>query len=151
MTSTTLALESGYWNHVGHGVGAIVLYALIGLVLLLLGFQAIDSTTPGPLRKMIGTGNPNAVIIAAAGMVSMALIIVLAIYSAGGRLAEGLVATAIYGVVGIIVQVVAMRLLEMALGLRIGDLLKSPTYHVQALLVAAAHLSIGFVVAIAIL
>ncbi|NKY53454.1 DUF350 domain-containing protein [Nocardia vermiculata] len=149
--SSTLALQSGYWSTVGHGVGAIVLYAVLGLVLMLVGFQAIDSTTPGPLRKMVASGNPNAVIISAAGMVGMALIVVLAIYSAGGALAEGLIATAIYGLVGIIAQVASIRLLEWLLGVHIGDLLKSSTFHVQSLLVAAAHLAIGLVVAFAIL
>ncbi len=149
--SSTLALESGYWNSIGHGVGAIALYAVLGLALMLIGFQAIDSSTPGPLRKMVATGNPNAVIIASAGMVSMALIVVLAIYSSGGRLLEGLIGTAIYGLVGIIAQVISIRLLEWTVGLHIGDLLKSSTYRIQSLLVAAAHLAIGMVVAFAIL
>ncbi|MEU6560802.1 DUF350 domain-containing protein [Nocardia nova] len=149
--SSTLALESGYWSSVGHGVGAIALYAVLGLALMLIGFQAIDSSTPGPLRKMVASGNPNAVIIAAAGMVSMALIVVLAIYSSGGRLLEGLIGTAIYGLVGIIAQVISIRVLEWTIGLQIGPLLKSGTYQIQALLVAAAHLAIGMVVAFAIL
>jgi len=149
--SSTLALESGYWSSVGHGVGAIALYAVLGLALMLIGFQAIDSSTPGPLRKMVAAGNPNAVVIASAGMVSMALIVVLAIYSSGGRLVEGLIATGIYGLVGIIAQVVYIRLLEWLVGLHIGDLLKSSGYQIQSLLVAAAHLAIGMVVAFAIL
>lgn len=149
--SSTLALESGYWNTIGHGVGAIALYAILGLALMLVGFQAIDSSTPGPLRKMVATGNPNAVIVTAAAMVSMALIVVLAIFTSGGQLAEGLIATAIYGLVGIVAQVISIRILEWVLGLHIGDLLKSPTYQVQSLLVAAAHLAIGLVVAFAVL
>lgn len=43
---TTLALESGYWSSLGRGAGAILLYALIGLALMLIGFQAVDLTTP---------------------------------------------------------------------------------------------------------
>ncbi|RDI69420.1 DUF350 domain-containing protein [Nocardia pseudobrasiliensis] len=151
MATTTLALESGYWSTIGHGVGAILLYAVVGLLLMLVGFWAIDITTPGPLRKMVCDGNPNAVVVAAAGMVSMALIVVLAIYASAGKLSEGLIATAVYGLVGIVAQVISVRVLEKAVGLDIGGLLKSPTYAVQSLLVASAHLGIGLVVAFAIL
>ena len=74
------------------GIGAMWLYAAVGLVLMVIGFYAIDLTTPGPLRQMVKQGKPNAVVISAAGVVSMAFIVVLAIYSSGGRLAEGLLA-----------------------------------------------------------
>ncbi|WP_024806503.1 DUF350 domain-containing protein [Nocardia sp. BMG51109] len=148
---TTLALESGYWGNVGHGVGAIILYAIVGLALMLVGFYAIDVTTPGPLRKMVAAGNPNAVVVTASGMVSMALIVVLAIYSAGGKLAEGLIASAIYGLVGIVAQVISVRILEWVVGLDIGALLKADQYSVNSLVVAAAHVGIGLVVAFAVL
>ena len=48
------------------------LYAAVGLVLMVIGFYAIDLTTPGPLRQMVKQGRPNAVVISAAGIVSMA-------------------------------------------------------------------------------
>ncbi|WP_280265277.1 DUF350 domain-containing protein [Nocardia wallacei] len=148
---TTLALESGYWGTIGHGIGAIIAYAVLGLALMLIGFYAIDITTPGPLRRLVTSGNPNAVVVTASGLVSMALIVVLAIYSAGGKLAEGLIASAIYGLIGIVAQVISVRVLEWVVGLDIDDLLHADTYKVQSLLVAAAHLGIGMVVAFAVL
>src|SRR6516164_7936401 len=118
MTTTSVALsgywDAGYWNVLGRGAGAIVLYAIVGLVLMMIGFYAIDLTTPGPLRKMVDAGKPNAIVVASAGMVSMALIVVLAIYASSGKLAEGLVGAAIFGLIGIIAQVVMMRVATMA-------------------------------------
>jgi len=102
MTTTVMALEPDFWHSIGRGVGAMWLYAAVGLVLMVIGFYAIDLTTPGPLRQMVKQGKPNAVVISAAGIVSMAFIVVLAIYSSGGRLAEGLTAAAIFGFVGIV-------------------------------------------------
>ena len=72
MTTTIAALNSGYWDAgymsvLGRGAGAIVLYAVVGLVLMMIGFYAIDLTTPGPLRNMVDAGKPNAIIVAAAG------------------------------------------------------------------------------------
>ncbi|MRH91002.1 DUF350 domain-containing protein [Nocardia sp. SYP-A9097] len=148
---TTLALESGYWSSLGRGVGAILLYALIGLALMLIGFYAVDLTTPGNLRRMVAQGLPNAVIVSAAGMLSMAFIVVLAIYAQAGKLSEGLIAALIYGLAGIVAQVISVRVIEMVLGIDIGAVLKSPEFSTEALVVAAAHFALGLVVAVAIL
>ncbi|MFE7801123.1 DUF350 domain-containing protein [Nocardia sp. NPDC057440] len=148
---TAVALESGYWNSLGEGVGAIILYAMIGLALMLVGFYAIDLTTPGKLRTLVAEGKPNAIIVTAAGMVSMALIVVLATYASAGKLSEGLIAALVYGLVGIIAQVISVRVIERALGIDIGAALHAETYTTEVLVVAAAHFALGLVVAFAIL
>lgn len=149
--TTTLALEAGYWSSLGRGVGAILCYAVLGLALMLLGFFAVDVTTPGSLREMVADGRPNAVLVSASGMVSMAFIVVLAIYSQSGKLSEGLIAALIFGLVGIVAQVISVRIVEWVLGIDIGALLKDPNYTPAAAMVAAAHVSLGLVVAVAIL
>jgi Domain of Unknown Function (DUF350) len=154
--TTIAALNSGYWDAgymavLARGAGAIVLYAVIGLVLMLIGFYAIDLTTPGPLRKMVDAGKPNAIIVSAAGMVSMALIVVLAIYASSGKLLEGLVGSAVFGLVGIIAQVVMMRIATMAIGIDMDRLFDADEFSYDALMVASAQFALGIVVAVAIL
>ncbi|MFE5287355.1 DUF350 domain-containing protein [Nocardia sp. NPDC056611] len=149
--TTALALEAGYWHSLGRGVGAILAYALLGLVLMLIGFQAVDVTTPGPLRAMVSRGLPNAVVVSASAMISMALIVVLAIYAQAGKLSEGLLAATVFGLVGIVAQVISVRVLEFVIGIDIGELLKKPEFSTESLVVAAAQFSIGLVVAFAIL
>lgn len=156
MTRNVVALNSGYWDHgywavLGRGAAAIILYAIVGLVLMLVGFYAIDLTTPGPLRSMVNVGKPNAIIVSAAGMVSMALIVVLAIYSSSGKLAEGLVGSAVFGLVGIVAQVVMMRIAAVVIGIDIDALFNSDDFNYEALMVAAAQVALGIVVAVAIL
>ncbi len=156
MTGSIVALNSNYWdagylNVLGRGAGAIALYATVGLILMLIGFYAIDLTTPGPLRKMVDAGKPNAIIVSAAGMVSMALIVVLAIYASSGKLLEGLVGSAIFGLVGIIAQVVMMRVATLAIGIDMNALFESDEYNYESLMVAAAQFALGIVVAVAIL
>jgi Domain of Unknown Function (DUF350) len=156
MTTTIVALNSnywdaGYWNVLARGAGAIVLYAIVGLVLMVLGFYAIDLTTPGPLRKMVDAGKPNAIVVAAAGMVSMALIVVLAIYASSGKLAEGLAGAAIFGFVGIVAQVVMMRIAMMVIGIDMHALFDDEEFNYESLLVAASQFALGVVVAVAIL
>jgi len=154
--TTIVALNSGYWDAgymsvLGRGAGAILLYAVVGLVLMMIGFYAIDLTTPGPLRKMVDAGKPNAIIVAAAGMVSMALIVVLAIYASSGKLLEGLVGSAIFGLVGIVAQVVMMRIAAVVIGIDMNALFSAEEFNYETLMVAAAQFALGIVVAVAIL
>jgi Domain of Unknown Function (DUF350) len=154
--TTTLALNSSYWDHgylavLGRGAGAIFLYAIVGLVLMLIGFYAIDLTTPGPLRQMVDAGKPNAIVVSAAGMVSMALIVVLAIYASSGKLLEGLVGSAIFGLVGIVAQVLMMRVATLVIGIDMNALFYSDEFKYESLMVAAAQFALGLVVAVAIL
>lgn len=151
MTVTSLAFESGYWEMLGKSVGAIVAYAVIGLVLMIVGFYAIDLTTPGKLRELVREGRPNAIVATASGLVSMSFIVVLAIFASGGRLSEGLVASLVFGLVGIVAQVIAVRAVEVVSGIDIGRTIGSPTYTPEVLLVASAHFGLGLVVAFAIL
>ena len=151
MTTTVVALEPAYWDALGRGVGAIALYAVVGLVLMLVGFYAIDLATPGPLRKELDHGKPNAVIVAAAGIVSMALIVVLAIFASSGKLLEGLISAAVFGLVGIVAEVLMMRVATLMLGIDMHALLAADEFNYEALMVAAAQFSLGVVVAVAIL
>ena len=136
---------------IGTGIGAILLYAVVGVLLMLLGFWAVDITTPGKLNRMVREGLPGAVLVTAAGMVSMALIVLTAIWSSTGTLVEGLLGALIFGLVGIVVQVGGVRLLEWVTGIRIGDVLSAEVLQPQAFVVAAAHLALGLVVAVAII
>ncbi|HUQ55546.1 DUF350 domain-containing protein [Lentzea sp.] len=145
-----LALDPGFGSAIGRGIGAIALYAVVGLVLMVFGFYAIDWTTPGKLSALVRNGAPNAVIVTASGLVSMALIVVVAIYSSAGKLDEGLLSSLIYGLLGIIVQVAAVRLLEWVTRLDIGSLIESDRFAPSSAVVAAAHVALGLVVAVAI-
>jgi uncharacterized membrane protein YjfL (UPF0719 family) len=148
--TTVQALAPAFWQTIGAGLGAIVLYALVGLLLMLIGFYAIDFTTPGKLNRLVREGRPNAVLVTGFGMVSMAFIIVVAIYGSSGRLAEGLLSSLIFGFVGIVVQALAVRVLEWVTGIDIGEILAADERRPQAFVVGAAHLALGLVVAVAI-
>jgi len=144
-------LAPDYWSVVGINIGLIAAYALIGAVLMYVGYFAIDLTTPGDLRALVREGRPNAVVVAGSGLVSMAFIVVTAIYTSSGTLVEGLLGALIFGLVGIIAQVGGVRLLEWVTGIRIGAVLRSEVLEPEAWVVAAAHVALGLVVAVAII
>ncbi|KAA2257101.1 DUF350 domain-containing protein [Solihabitans fulvus] len=148
--TANLALDPGFGSAIGRGLGAIALYAVAGLLLIIIGFYAIDWTTPGKLSELVRDGAPNAVVITSAGLLSMAFIIVVAIFNSAGRLADGLLSALIFGLAGIIAQVLAVRVLEWVTGLDVGALIRSERFAPASAVVAAAHLALGLVVAVAI-
>ena len=52
-------MSAEFFSLIGRGVGAILLYAVLGVLLMLLGFFAVDLTTPGKLYRMVQRGLPN--------------------------------------------------------------------------------------------
>lgn len=146
-----MILDSGFWSVIGTGVGAILLYAVLGALLMLLGFYAVDLTTPGPLNRQVKEGRPNAVIVTAAGMLGVAFVVVMSIYASSGALLDGLLTTLIFGIIGIVAQTLAARLLEWVAGIDMGAVLAADRVQPQAYLVAAVHIALGLVVAVAIL
>ena len=145
-----VALPEGFWGDLGEGIGAIALYAVVGVVLMLIGFYAIDFTTPGKLSELVRTGKPNAVIVTASGMLSMALIIVVAILSAFGDLTAGLIGSLVFGLVGIVAQVLAVRLLAWTTRIEVADTIEAETFAPGSVVVSAVHVALGLVVAVAI-
>ncbi|OZM73430.1 hypothetical protein CFN78_10015 [Amycolatopsis antarctica] len=148
--STTLALSETFGSDLVRGLGAILLYGVIGLVMMIVGFYAIDWTTPGKLSDLVRGGLPNAVIVTASGLLSMAFIIVVAIFNSASDLTEGLITSLVYGLVGIIIQVLAVRLLEWVTKIDVGSTIESDRFAPASVVVAAAHLALGFIVAVAI-
>ncbi|WP_020668899.1 DUF350 domain-containing protein [Amycolatopsis nigrescens] len=148
--STTLALSETFGTDLVKGIGAILLYGVVGLLLMFIGFYAIDWTTPGKLSDLVRRGLPNAVIVTASGLLSMAFIVVVAIFNSASDLTEGLITSLTYGLIGIIVQVLAVRLLEWATRIDVGSTIESEQFAPVTIVVAAAHLALGLVVAVGI-
>jgi uncharacterized membrane protein YjfL (UPF0719 family) len=134
------------------GSGAIAAYAAVGVVLLIAGFYVIDFATPGKLSSIIRTErNPNASLLASSALAAVGLIVAASIWSSGGRLTEGLAGTAVFGLVGIIVQTVAMLIFDKLVGISVRDLVKEPELQPGARLLAVTHLAIGLITAVAVI
>ena len=144
-------LAPDFWSTVGTNIGLIAAYAVIGAVLMYVGYFAIDLTTPGDLRGLVREGRPNAVVVAGSGLVSMALIVVVAIYISFGSFVGGILNTLIYGLIGIVAQVLAVRGLEAVSRIDVGTCLHDEGYTPVSAMIAAMHLALGLVVAAAII
>ncbi|REE95990.1 uncharacterized protein DUF350 [Thermomonospora umbrina] len=94
--------------------GAALAYGGVGVALLALGFLVVEITTPGRLGHQIWTeGNRGAALILAAKLAGVGAIVTTAIVTSEDGLADGLVGTVAYGVLGIIVMTLAFYLLDL--------------------------------------
>ncbi|ROO83597.1 uncharacterized protein DUF350 [Actinocorallia herbida] len=147
-----MSLDSAFAEILGENVLAILAYAALGLVLFVVGFYVVDLATPGRLVSVIRHDrNPNATLLAAAGMVAVGVIVSASIFATDAVLLEGLIATAVYGIVGIIGQVVAMLVFDLLIGLKIKELCHETTLQPGTWLLAVTHVMIGLVTALAVI
>ncbi|GAA2858908.1 DUF350 domain-containing protein [Streptosporangium fragile] len=136
----------------GRGALAIAAYAALGVILLIIGFYVIDLAIPGKLSKMIKEDrNPNATLLTGSGLVAVGLIVAASIWSSGGALHEGLLATLVFGLVGIGVQTVAMIAFDKVAGISVRELVREPDLQPGARLLAVTHLAIGLITAVAVI
>ncbi|GAA1743884.1 DUF350 domain-containing protein [Nonomuraea bangladeshensis] len=134
------------------GSGAVASYAAVGVLLMIVGFYVIDWATPGKLSEIIRSGrNPNATLLASSAMAAVGLIVAASIWASGGRLAEGLAGTAVFGLVGIVVQTVAMLVFDRIVGISVRDLVQEPELQPGARLLAVTHVAIGLITAVAVI
>ncbi|HXA57715.1 MAG TPA: DUF350 domain-containing protein [Streptosporangiaceae bacterium] len=145
-------LESGFGSALGHNTVAIAAYAGLGMVLFVVGFRVVDLATPGRLITVIRQErNPNATALATAGMVAIGLIVSFSIYASSGNLAEGLIATLAYGLVGIVVQTVAMLVFNLLIGVKVADLCAEPRLEPATVLLSVTYVMIGLVTGVSVI
>ncbi|MDN5914726.1 MAG: DUF350 domain-containing protein [Pseudonocardia sp.] len=135
----------------GQGVLATLLYFVVGFVVLGLGFIALDLLTPGNLRRQVYTDrNPNAAILLGANHLALAIIVVTAILTSSDSLAQGLVDSAVYGLLGVVLQALALRLLDVFVPGHLRNLVNEPRMNGAAWAVGVSLLAIGTVNAAAL-
>ncbi|NEK87469.1 DUF350 domain-containing protein [Blastococcus saxobsidens] len=153
MSTTWQALEFGTvdGDALGQGVVATLLFFVIGVAVLALGFLALDLLTPGNLRTQVYLDhNPNAAILLGANHLALAIIVVTAIMTSGDSLAQGLVDTAVYGLVGVLLQALALRVLDAAIPADLRALVNEPRVRGSAWAVGISLVAIGAVNAAAL-
>ena len=110
-----LAVELGNidLNPVVKGAVATILYFLVGMAVLVLGFVMVDVLTPGKLRQLVFIDRrPNAVMLACAMYIALATVIISAIANSYSQLGQGLVGVAVYGLIGVVLQGIALLTLH---------------------------------------
>jgi uncharacterized membrane protein YjfL (UPF0719 family) len=148
-----LAVELGNidLNPVLKGALATILYFLVGTAVLIIGFIVIDLLTPGKLRQLVFIDRrPNAVVIACANYIALGAVIISAIANSYNQLGQGLVGVAVYGLIGVVLQGIALLTLHFVIPGDFHEHVDEPELHPAAFAVAVMLLAVGGVTAAAL-
>ncbi|MFI0353486.1 DUF350 domain-containing protein [Actinomadura sp. 9N407] len=132
--------------------GAALAYGAVGIALMALGYLVVEVTTPGHLGHQIWTDrNRGAALVLAAKLLGVGAIVTTAIASSEDRLAEGILSTAVYGLLGIILMTIAFYALDLLTPGKLGATVVDPRdLHPACWVVAASDLATAAIVAAAI-
>jgi len=148
-----LALEIGTidLNPVLRGAVATILYFLVGMAVLFVGFYMVDVLTPGNLRQMVFIDRrPNAVVVAGAMYIALTTVIISAIINSFSQLGQGLVGVAIYGLMGVILLGIALLTMHLLIPGDFHEHIDDPELHPGSFAVALILLAVGGVTAAAV-
>ncbi|ASU82397.1 DUF350 domain-containing protein [Nocardiopsis gilva YIM 90087] len=134
-----------------YNAGAALAYGVVGMLVMVVGYLIVDLLTPGKLHKLIWEdGNRNATLMVSANTLGVAIVVLTAILSSEDGLAAGLITTAVYGGIGLILMSAAFLLIDLLTPAKIGDILQQPDLHPATWVNASAHIGVALVVAGAI-
>jgi uncharacterized membrane protein YjfL (UPF0719 family) len=126
-------------------------YGALGLVLLALGYGAIDLLTPGRLTDLIYRDrNWNAAAVVASGLVAISTILVTAIITSHDDLDKGLAYAGSFGVLGIVLLVISFVVVDKLTPGDLGDIVCDTERHAAVVVTVANHIAVGAIVAAAI-
>jgi len=129
------------------GAGRSIVFGLIGIGLMAVGFVLVDALTPGKLRDLIWVErNPNAALLLAANQLGIAFIVFTAIFTSYDDFAQGLASTVLFGVLGIGVMAFAFLVLDWLTPGKLGEVICTPENHPGALVSAASHFGAALII-----
>jgi uncharacterized membrane protein YjfL (UPF0719 family) len=132
-------------------VGIAATYGLVGLVLMAVGFVLVDVLTPGNLREQIWVHrNRNAAILLASNVLGVGIIVATAIAASQGDWAEGLLSTAAYGILGLVLMGLSFVVLDLFTPGKLGELMVQEEPHPAVYVSGASHIAVSAIVAVAI-
>jgi uncharacterized membrane protein YjfL (UPF0719 family) len=130
------------------GVGGTVAYAVVGVVLMGLGYGLVDLLTPGRLGDLIWRErNPNAALVLLSGLAGVGLIVVTAILTSDDAIGRGLLSTVVYGLLGIVLMGASFLLLDAVTPGKLGETVTEHALHPAAWVTAVVHLAVAGIIA----
>ncbi|MEV0273362.1 MAG: DUF350 domain-containing protein [Hamadaea sp.] len=133
------------------GLVGSVAFTAVGVLLLLGGFLLVDWLTPGPLRHQIWSErNRNAALFLASALVGVGAIAFTSILTTYAEFWVGLVSTAVYGTLGLLLMAGAFWLLDLLTPGKLGEMIVDPEPHPAVWVSAASNAAIAAIVCAAI-
>jgi uncharacterized membrane protein YjfL (UPF0719 family) len=129
-------------------VGYALAYSAVGIVILGIGFVALDVITPGRLGDHIMKHESvNAAIVTAAGLLGLGLVVFTAIWTnADSSFGDHLGWTIVFGLLGVVMQAVAFRLLDALTPDDLAAIVMRPEFHPASIVAAASQVAVSLVI-----
>lgn len=124
-----------------------LVYGLVGIGLMAIGFVVVDALTPGKLNDLIWTKRgTNAALLLMANQLGIAIIVFTAIFTSYGEFGKGLLSTLLFGLLGIALMTLAFYVLDWLTPGKLGDMFADIKPHPAAKVVAASHFGAALIV-----
>ncbi|HET6484683.1 MAG TPA: DUF350 domain-containing protein [Actinoplanes sp.] len=129
------------------GAGRSIVFGIVGIGLMAIGYLLIDLLTPGKLRDLIFVErNPNAALLLAANQLGIAAIVFTAIFTSYDSFGQGLASTVLFGLIGIATMGLAFLVLDWMTPGKLGEVICTPEWHGGALVSSASHFGAALIV-----
>jgi len=124
-----------------------IVFGVVGVGLMAVGFLLIDLLTPGKLRDLIWVErNPNAALLLVANQLGIAGIVFTAVLTSYSSFGKGLASTLIFGLLGIGIMALAFMVLDWLTPGKLGEIICVPEPHPAARVSAATHFGAALIV-----
>ncbi|BFV58193.1 hypothetical protein KCMC57_up32970 [Kitasatospora sp. CMC57] len=134
-----------------NGLGVAAAFGAVGVVLLLLGVGLVDALTPGKLGHQIWVErNRNAAVVLSSALIGIGGIVFTAIMSTYDDFGKGLIATATFGLLGLVLMAVAFWLLDVVTPGKLGAVLVDPEPHPAVWVTASCNVAVAAIIAASI-
>ncbi|MFC7328333.1 DUF350 domain-containing protein [Marinactinospora rubrisoli] len=131
--------------------GACLAYGILGTALMALGYLVIDLLTPGRLHELVWEQrNRNATLLLSANTLGVAIVVAVAILASPDDLLWGLLATLVYGVIGLALMALSFLVIDLLTPGRLGAVIAEKEPHPAVWVNASAHIAVAVTVAAAI-
>lgn len=134
-----------------NGLGRASAYGALGVVLLILGIFLVDALTPGKLGRQIWEDrNRNAATLLSSALLGIGGIVFTSIWTTYEDFAKGLVSTAAFGLLGLVMMAVAFLVVDLVTPGRLGATLVDPEPHPAVWVTASCNLAVSAVLSASI-
>lgn len=129
-------------------LGYAIAYTVVGLVMLGLGYLALDLATPGRLGSHIyEQRSVNAAVVLGSGFLGLGGIVFTAIWTNGqSSFGTALGWTVAFGVLGVVLQGIAFRLLDLVTPGDMAAMVVDRTFHPASVVAASSQLAVSLIV-----
>ena len=127
-------------------LGPIAAWLGVSLAIRVAGFMVVDVLTPGHLRTQV-SDNLNAALLVAGKLVAVGIIVGGAVFTAPDALDEGLLDAVLYGLTGIVASTIVFLLLDLALPVKLRELVAEPEFDPAAVVAMGSEIAVALVIA----